>query len=453
MHSYTCFVRLAGQIETIGDSYVCVTGVPDPKDDHAVSMTRFAFECLQRFNRLTKQLETQLGPSTGDLQARIGMHSGSVTAGVIRGERARFQLFGDTMNTASRMESNGLPGQIQVSEATAQLLRQAGKERWLTARKELVNAKGKGKMQTYWVSPSRKAKRTGQAASSSDGNSDAGESMYCQDIHLDTSSLDPSHDSIDFQIREASRAGKRMRLVDWNVEILAGFLRKVVAGRDQAGGRPRLARGGSKASVFALDLEARNLGVSRGGSVLDELTEAIEMPRFDVRQARRIEECDRAELDPVVKGQLREYVMRISSMYRNLDFHDFEHASHVTMSASKLLGRLTKRTGAGDDERPADSDREIHSATFGISSDPLLQFAIVFAALIHDVDHAGLTNAQLVHQKAPAGTCRDVPLAEHWPCSHIASHKSLTRSHTFAVISFCGSHLVQEPFGYAAEQL
>jgi Adenylate and Guanylate cyclase catalytic domain/3'5'-cyclic nucleotide phosphodiesterase len=382
---------------------VCVTGVPDPRDDHAVAMTRFAFECLRRFNRLTKQLETQLGPSTGDLQARIGLHSGSVTAGVIRGERARFQLFGDTMNTASRMESNGLPGQIQVSEATAQLLRQAGKDRWLTARKELVNAKGKGKMQTYWVSPSRKARRTGQAASSSDGNSDAGESMYCQDIHLDTSSLDPNHDSIDFQIQEASRAGKRMRLVDWNVEILAGFLRKVIAGRDQACGRPRLARGGSKASVFAVD-ETRSLGVGRGGSVLDEVTEAIEMPRFDVRQARRIAESDRVELDSAVKGELREYVMRISSMYRNLDFHDFEHASHVTMSASKLLGRLTKRA-TRDDERHADSEREIHSATFGISSDPLLQFAVVFAALIHDVDHAGLTNAQLVQQKAPAGTC------------------------------------------------
>jgi class 3 adenylate cyclase len=69
------FLRLS-QIETIGDSYVCVTGVPDPRGDHAVAMTRFAFECLKRFSRITKQLEPQLGPSTGDLQARVGMHSG-----------------------------------------------------------------------------------------------------------------------------------------------------------------------------------------------------------------------------------------------------------------------------------------------------------------------------------------------------------------------------------------
>jgi 3'5'-cyclic nucleotide phosphodiesterase len=186
---------------------------------------------------------------------------------------------------------------------------------------------------------------------------------------------------------------------------LAGFLRKVIASRDPAGGRPRLARGGSKASVFTLDAEARSLGVSRGGSVLDEVTEVIEMPRFDMRQARRIAESDHAELDSVVKGQLREYVMRISSMYRDLDFHDFEHASHVTMSASKLLGRLAKRS-SGDDDRHGDSEREIHNATFGISSDPLLQFAIVFASLIHDVDHTGLTNAQLVQQKAPTGRCR-----------------------------------------------
>jgi len=60
-------------------------------------MARFARDCLYKFDVLTKQLEVSLGPDTTDLGMRFGLHSGPVTAGVLRGERARFQLFGDTM--------------------------------------------------------------------------------------------------------------------------------------------------------------------------------------------------------------------------------------------------------------------------------------------------------------------------------------------------------------------
>lgn len=77
--------------------------------------------------KLTRQMETTLGPDTGDLGLRIGLHSGPVTAGVLRGERARFQLFGDTMNTAARMEQTGMKNRIQVSQATAECLHAGGK--------------------------------------------------------------------------------------------------------------------------------------------------------------------------------------------------------------------------------------------------------------------------------------------------------------------------------------
>lgn len=71
--------------------------------NHASVMGRFALECLSTMDTLTKQLEVTLGPDTGDLHVRIGLHSGPVTAGVLRGERARFQLFGDTMNTGMQI--------------------------------------------------------------------------------------------------------------------------------------------------------------------------------------------------------------------------------------------------------------------------------------------------------------------------------------------------------------
>ena len=71
---------------------VAVCGLPEPRKDHAVSMARAAARYVYKMSVLTKRLEVELGPDTGDLNVRIGLHSGAVTAGVLRGERSRFQV-------------------------------------------------------------------------------------------------------------------------------------------------------------------------------------------------------------------------------------------------------------------------------------------------------------------------------------------------------------------------
>ena len=90
-------------------------------------MARFAVECKTRMRAVCKKLVKTLGPETEELRMRFGLNSGPVTAGVLRGERSRFQLFGDTVNVAARMESCGERDRIQLSEATADLLIDAGK--------------------------------------------------------------------------------------------------------------------------------------------------------------------------------------------------------------------------------------------------------------------------------------------------------------------------------------
>eukprot|EP00980_Cylindrotheca_fusiformis_P000969 scaffold265_cov131-Cylindrotheca_fusiformis.AAC.4 len=139
------------KVETVGDCYVAAAGLPDPMENHAVVACTFAREALTKMKEITHQLEVSLGPDTAALDLRIGIHSGQVTAGVLRGERSRFQLFGDTMNTASRMESSGERDHIQVTQATADLLKEAGFKKWLVPRSSRIHVKGKGEMQTFWV--------------------------------------------------------------------------------------------------------------------------------------------------------------------------------------------------------------------------------------------------------------------------------------------------------------
>ena len=71
---------------------VAVAGLPEARKDHALAIARFARDCLCAFHPLTRKLDVILGPDTSDLALRVGLHSGPVTAGVLRGDRARFQL-------------------------------------------------------------------------------------------------------------------------------------------------------------------------------------------------------------------------------------------------------------------------------------------------------------------------------------------------------------------------
>jgi class 3 adenylate cyclase len=378
---YGAFDAIARQrgvfkVETIGDSYVAVVGLPEPRKDHAVVMARFARDCRDAMAELTRELEVKLGPDTGNLQLRFGLHSGPVTAGVLRGEKSRFQLFGDTVNTAARMESNGIRNFIQVSQTTADLLIVAGKEHWVTPRDELVVAKGKGKMQTYWVEP----KKTSSGSVVSSGTAESTESSDSFAKHTDHT----------------------RRLVDWNADVLARLLRLVIAKRAPSTSKHNGSVRKEKATPSGLP---STIGGQCGGSVLDEVKEIIELPGFDAVAARKQEGVASIELESTVTAQLHEYVNCIAAMYKPNPFHNFDHASHVTMSVMKLLGRIIapKKQDMVEQTRET-AMSSLHDHTYGITSDPLTQFACVFAALIHDADHPGVPNTQLVKENVNIAT-------------------------------------------------
>ena len=228
----------------------------------------------------------------------------------------------------------------------------ANKDKWVTQREDKIQAKGKGELTTYWVDPT---------ASSQDSVADSSASPE--------KSSNTGDDGIILD-------NKALRLIDWNVEMLARFLRKVV---DRRACTPDLASGPKGSFPKKSD----------GTRVIEEFIEVL--PLIEYNKAEKVEGLrSEHELSASVMKQLREYVTSVCTMYNAKNaFHNFEHASHVTMSVVKLLQRVVDKGPEAD-----------ATASYGMADDPLTQFACVFSALIHDVDHPGVPNATLVKENA-----------------------------------------------------
>jgi adenylate cyclase len=126
------------KIKTIGDAYMVAAGIPVPREDHARVLARFALAARDELaeHNLTADVPVEL---------RIGINSGPVVAGVIGRRRFLYDLWGDTVNTASRMESHGLPGQVQITEATRALL----DGEFTCTERGVIDVKGKGPTRTW----------------------------------------------------------------------------------------------------------------------------------------------------------------------------------------------------------------------------------------------------------------------------------------------------------------
>lgn len=153
------FDRLAGiygleKIKTIGDGYMIVGGLPVPQANHAEAVAEMALDMQGVITRFNTENNTSL-------KIRIGINTGPVIAGIIGKKKFIYDLWGDTVNTASRMESHGHPGHIQITDTTFELL----KDKFIMAKRGVIQVKGKGEMTTFLIMARKQVAEVGDAVS------------------------------------------------------------------------------------------------------------------------------------------------------------------------------------------------------------------------------------------------------------------------------------------------
>jgi class 3 adenylate cyclase len=131
------------KVETIGDAYMVVGGLPVLDPEHVVKVANFAICVKRAVSSLLSPLDQR------PIELRIGIHTGNVMAGIVGNLMPRYCLFGDTVNTASRMESSGEASRIHCSEAVANVL--IPTSLFSITERGLVQIKGKGELKTFWV--------------------------------------------------------------------------------------------------------------------------------------------------------------------------------------------------------------------------------------------------------------------------------------------------------------
>jgi len=128
------------KIKTVGDAYMVAGGLPEPRLDHVEAIADLALEMRESLPKYHTEKDQSVF-------MRTGIHTGPAVAGVIGLKKFIYDVWGDTVNTASRMESHGIGGQIQVSHATYKVL----KDKYILKKRGMIEMKGKGRLMTYWL--------------------------------------------------------------------------------------------------------------------------------------------------------------------------------------------------------------------------------------------------------------------------------------------------------------
>jgi hypothetical protein len=209
------------------------------------------------------------------------------------------------------MEHTGIRDRIQLSQETADLLIAAGKSNWIAPRNDIIVAKGKGEMQTYWLELTNRA---GDGVSTTDASSNGSASVSGE---VEAPDMTGVHDA------------KTMRLIDWNVDVLLRLLKQIVARRNAC------------PPVEGLSPDEARFSTENGSSTIDEVREIIKLPRFNKAAAMKQEDPENVVLDPKVAQQLHSYVCNIAAIYRDNPFHNFEVSHQQPVHYSRHIHFVT----------------------------------------------------------------------------------------------------------------
>lgn len=295
------------------------------------------------------------------------------------------------MNTAARMESNGKPGKIHLSGATAELLIASGKRHWVEKREDKIHAKGKGELQTFFLREMAKRVRTSSYGSRQSGNFVSAE---------ESAPSQPEGEALNESVAEKDSLRqldqKTCRMVDWTTHSLLQLLERLVSMRETQ----ELSDGND---------DSPPLPPNACGTPLEELQDMVSFQPIPINTNATTDII----LDRRVHDQLKEFVGAIASIYPSNDFHNFERASHVMLAVSQFFYRMASHTST----KPSVATGEL--SLLDISADPLAVFACSFAVLIRDIKHPGIPNSSLQ--------------AENPSLASMYKDRSIAEQHSFSV--------------------